>query len=123
MSRSPRTLTLTLLRLILRLYPARFRNRFADDVVVSVRGELDCASRDGVLARSGVLVACGLALGSAGAWYASSVARAFLFELDARDPRAFAVSLAVLAAAALLAAAVPARRAAGVDPMIALRAE
>ena len=88
MSRSPRTLTLTLLRLILRLYPSRFRNRFADDVVVSVRGELDRASRDGVLARSGVLVACGLALGSAGAWYASSVARAFLFELDARDPRA-----------------------------------
>jgi len=51
------------------------------------------------------------------------VARAFLFELDARDPRAFAASIAVLAAAALLATAIPARRAAGVDPMIALRAE
>jgi ABC-type antimicrobial peptide transport system permease subunit len=70
-----------------------------------------------------LLVAIGLALGSAGAWYASSVAAAFLFELDARDPRAFGASLAVLAAAALLATAVPARRAAAVDPMVALRAE
>ena len=76
-----------------------------------------------VLQSSGLLVALGLALGSAGAWYAGSVARAFLFELDARDPRAFAASIAVLAAAALLATAIPARRAAGVDPMIALRAE
>jgi len=51
------------------------------------------------------------------------VARAFLFELDARDPRAFALSIAVLGAAALLATAVPARRAAGVDPLVALRTE
>jgi predicted permease len=76
-----------------------------------------------VLRNSGLLVAIGLALGSAGAWYASGAARAFLFELDARDPRAFAVSIAVLALSALVATAVPARRAAGVDPMIALRAE
>jgi ABC-type antimicrobial peptide transport system permease subunit len=76
-----------------------------------------------VLRNSGWLVAIGLALGSVGAWSAGSVARAFLFELDAHDPRAFGVSIAVLAAAALLATAVPARRAAGVDPMVALRAE
>ena len=76
-----------------------------------------------VLRNSGVLVAIGLVLGSAGAWYAGSVARAFLFELDARDPRAFALSIAVLVAAALLATAIPARRAASVDPLVALRTE
>jgi putative ABC transport system permease protein len=76
-----------------------------------------------VLANSGALVAAGLAAGSAVAWYLSSVARSFLFQLDARDPRAFGAAVACLALAALIATIVPARRAAGVDPMIALRAE
>ena len=76
-----------------------------------------------VLGNSARLVAIGLVLGSGAAWYAGAVARAFLFELDARDPRAFALSIAVLGAAALLATAVPARRAAGVDPLVALRTE
>ena len=76
-----------------------------------------------VLANSGGLVAAGLVVGTACAWYVSSVARSFLFELDARDPRAFAAAVACLAVAALIATVVPARRAAGVDPMIALRAE
>jgi ABC-type antimicrobial peptide transport system permease subunit len=76
-----------------------------------------------VLLNSGLLVAGGLALGSAGAWYASGVARAFLFELDARDPRAFLTAIVCLTLAAFVASAVPARRAAGVDPMVALRAE
>ena len=76
-----------------------------------------------VLTSSGVLVATGLAVGSLGAWYLGRVAQTFLFQLDARDPRAFAGAVACLAAAALLATFVPARRAASVDPMIALRAE
>ena len=42
-----RAVTLALLRAILRLYPARFRDRFSADVVDSVRGELDRASRRG----------------------------------------------------------------------------
>jgi putative ABC transport system permease protein len=76
-----------------------------------------------VLANSGTLVVAGLAAGSGVAWYLSSVARSFLFQLDARDPRAFAAAVACLALAALIATIVPARRAASVDPMIALRAE
>jgi putative ABC transport system permease protein len=76
-----------------------------------------------VLANSALLVTAGLALGTAGAWYLSSVARAFLFQLDARDPRVFAGAILCLAVAALVATLVPARRAASVDPMIALRAE
>jgi ABC-type lipoprotein release transport system permease subunit len=46
-----------------------------------------------------------------------------LFRLESDDPRAFVVAIVVLALAALIASIVPARRAASVDPMEALRAE
>jgi ABC-type antimicrobial peptide transport system permease subunit len=76
-----------------------------------------------VLANAGGLVAAGLAIGGVGAWYLSAAAKTFLFQLDAQDPRAFLAAVLCLAAAALLATAIPARRAASVDPMVALRAE
>jgi putative ABC transport system permease protein len=76
-----------------------------------------------VLRNAGALVALGLVLGSAGAWALSATARTFLFGLDATDPRAFLAALAALAGAALVASVIPARRAASVDPMEALRAE
>ena len=46
-----------------------------------------------------------------------------LFGIQPRDPLAFAGALALLLIAAAAAAFVPLRRAARVDPMIALRAE
>jgi Cyclophilin type peptidyl-prolyl cis-trans isomerase/CLD len=49
--------------------------------------------------------------------------RRFLFRLDSNDPRAFVAAVATLSIAALVASAIPARRAASVDPMVALRAE
>ena len=76
-----------------------------------------------VLARASLLVVIGLALGGVGAWYLSETAKAFLFRMDVTDPRAFAAAIGALAFAALVASAIPARRAASVDPMIALRAE
>jgi ABC-type antimicrobial peptide transport system permease subunit len=76
-----------------------------------------------VLGTAGVLVAAGLAIGSAGAWYLTAAAKAYLFGLDATDPRAFAAALATLALSALLASLVPAIRAASVDPVRALKAE
>ncbi len=76
-----------------------------------------------VLRNAAMLVAAGLVLGAAGAWYLSEAARTFLFRLDSNDPRAFAAAVVVLAAAALVASVIPARRAAGVDPIEALRAE
>ena len=76
-----------------------------------------------VLAHAGRLVALGLIIGGAGAWYLTAAANAFLFGLDARDARAFFAALAALAAAAALASAIPARRAASVDPAEALRAD
>jgi hypothetical protein len=48
---------------------------------------------------------------------------AYLFGVEARDPWAFAAATLALAAAALAAAWIPGRRAASVDPLVALRAE
>ena len=48
---------------------------------------------------------------------------AMLFDVSPADPRTYVVVTAVLVAVALIAAYVPARRAASVDPMLALRAE
>jgi len=76
-----------------------------------------------VLKNASLLVGIGLLIGAAGAWYLSSAAERFLFRLEASDPRAFVVAIVVLALAALIASVIPARRAASVDPMVALRAE
>jgi ABC-type antimicrobial peptide transport system permease subunit len=76
-----------------------------------------------VLRRAGALIGIGLAIGTGVALYASRFAKAFLFQLEPNDPRVFAAALAVLALAGLVASAVPARRAAAVDPIVALRRE
>lgn len=76
-----------------------------------------------VLTRAGVLVAAGLVLGGAGAWYLSSTAQTFLFRMDTTDLRPFAAAIGTLVGAALLASAIPARRAASVNPIVALRSE
>jgi ABC-type antimicrobial peptide transport system permease subunit len=76
-----------------------------------------------VLGRASVLMGAGLLIGGVAAWYLSSAAQTFLFRMDVTDPRAFAAAIGVLAAAGLIASAIPARRAASVDPVIALRAE
>jgi ABC-type antimicrobial peptide transport system permease subunit len=76
-----------------------------------------------VLRRAGALLAAGLAIGAAGAWYLSAGVKSFLFEVQPNDLGIFAAALAVLASAGLLASALPARRAAAVDPIVALRSE
>jgi ABC-type antimicrobial peptide transport system permease subunit len=63
--------------------------------------------------------ACGLALASIGYLFV----RRFLYGVSPADIHVALLSLLVLAAVALLAAAVPARRAASLDPTQALRAE
>ena len=69
------------------------------------------------------LVVTGLAVGTAAAWLSSSALRTLLFEVRPTDPMTYvAVGFAFLMIA-LIACAMPARRAASVDPMIALRGE
>ncbi len=65
----------------------------------------------------------GLIVGGLSAWSLSNLAGQFLFGLDPRDARAYAVAILTLLAAALVATALPARRAASVSPMEALRNE
>jgi hypothetical protein len=74
-----------------------------------------------VFQRVGVLIAAGLALGLAGSLWAVRFVEALLFHLEARDPATFAGAAAVLLAVGALAAWVPARRAARLDPTTALR--
>jgi len=69
------------------------------------------------------LVSLGLAIGLGAGFYLSQSVKTFLFDVSPRDPTTFAIVPCVLAAVALLACYVPARRALRVDPLTALRAE
>jgi predicted permease len=69
------------------------------------------------------LVAVGVGLGLPLAWAASRWVRALLFGVSPADPLAAGGAVAVLVAAALAAAYLPARRAARTDPLVALRHE
>jgi putative ABC transport system permease protein len=78
----------------------------------------------GVMVRDAVWpVVFGLAAGLAGTYYATRVISSFLFETPPHDPTTLVVVVALLGLAASLAAWLPARRAALVDPVSALRAE
>jgi ABC-type antimicrobial peptide transport system permease subunit len=76
-----------------------------------------------ILADSLVLVATGLAIGLCAAMGAARAVRSLLFGIQPADPAAFVLTALVLAAAGLAAALLPARRAARLDPMRALRHE
>ncbi len=76
-----------------------------------------------VLGSGSRLIAAGLVLGLLGAALGTRVIQSLLFGVSAHDPLTFALVAVVLAAVALLATWLPARRATRVDPLIALRAE
>jgi putative ABC transport system permease protein len=70
-----------------------------------------------------LLVACGVAAGLALGLLLSQTMTKMLFDIQPTDPATYAVVSAVLAAVALVASYVPARRATRVDPIVALRSE
>ncbi|HET9262227.1 MAG TPA: ABC transporter permease [Vicinamibacterales bacterium] len=74
-----------------------------------------------VLRRVGVLIVVGLALGLAGSLWAAQFVGPLLFQVEARDPATFAGAAGALVAAGVLAAWLPARRAARLDPATVLR--
>jgi hypothetical protein len=69
------------------------------------------------------LAAAGLGVGLLAAWVLARLMRGLLFGVGAADPATLAAALLVLAAGAALAGYVPARRAARLSPVDALRAE
>jgi predicted permease len=76
-----------------------------------------------VLEQGMVLTTAGLVLGLLGALGLTRILRGLLFEVTPTDPLTFVGVGAVLAIAALSACYVPARRAARVEPTVALRCE
>jgi predicted permease len=93
---------------------------------VGIRMALGAERRDVVLLvlrNAGVLVGAGLTAGLACVWIMSRVMRSFLFGVSEHDPATvFGVS-ALMIVCGLVAALVPARRAASIEPMQALRTE
>ncbi len=76
-----------------------------------------------VMRESAVVTAAGLTLGVAGSLALTRFLEAMLFGVTPTDPVTFGSVTAALLGVSLLAAYVPARRAAGTDPMEALRQE
>ena len=69
------------------------------------------------------LTLAGLAIGLGGAFALTRVLSEFLHQVSVTDPATFALLSLLLAAVALLACSVPARRATKIDPLVALRRE
>jgi putative ABC transport system permease protein len=76
-----------------------------------------------ILGKAARLLAIGLALGAGLSLAAASAASAMLFGLKPRDPATLALATVLLAIVALAASYLPARRAAGLDPIASLREE
>ena len=77
----------------------------------------------GIFVQAAGTIGLGLAVGIGGALGATRVITSLLFQVKATDPATFAIVTIFLASVAVAACYLPARRAARVDPMIALRAE
>jgi predicted permease len=93
---------------------------------IGIRMALGAAGRDvlnGVLKRGLALTLAGVAVGLAGALALTRIMTSLLFDIKPTDPFTFACVSCVLIGAALLACFLPARRAAKIDPMQALRYE
>ena len=76
-----------------------------------------------VLGEVAILIVAGLALGLAVAVFSTRFLAGFLYRLEPNDPTTLVAACVVLAVSAVVAGLLPARRAANLDPMTALREE
>jgi putative ABC transport system permease protein len=93
---------------------------------IGIRVALGATARQVVLPVVGEglwLAVAGSALGMLGSFAASQLLRTFLYQVGPTDPLTYAAVAALLLGVALVATLIPSRRAARVDPIIALRSE
>jgi predicted permease len=76
-----------------------------------------------LLRKALVVISAGMVIGGAGSLALGRVLASFLFEVKPSDPATLAAVALLLAGSALAACYVPARRATGVDPLVAIRYE
>jgi ABC-type antimicrobial peptide transport system permease subunit len=77
----------------------------------------------GIMRETLTLAAAGIAIGIPASLAAGRLLTGFLYGMTPRDPVTLFAAAATLLAAATVAAALPARRAARVDPALALRSD
>ncbi|HEV2448778.1 MAG TPA: FtsX-like permease family protein, partial [Candidatus Sulfopaludibacter sp.] len=92
---------------------------------LGIRMALGASARDlegRIIGQTLALAAAGMLLGSVSSWAISRAFSTLLYGVTATDPVTFLVMLGVLTVVSALAGYLPARRAARIDPMLALRA-
>lgn len=93
---------------------------------IGVRMALGAKNRDvlGLIVRQGMgMVLGGMIVGLGGAIFMAKALANFLYGIEPNDPATFVSTFAALGTVALIACAIPAWRAANVDPVVALRNE
>jgi putative ABC transport system permease protein len=91
---------------------------------LGIRRALGAQSRailQAVLARTSAHVTVGLAIGLLVSWLLSTTVGTLLFDVRPHDPFVYVTVAAMLLAIGSMAAVIPARRATGIDPLVALR--
>jgi len=98
------------------------RRRMEIGIRMALGATRACVVRE-VLSRVAFVVGSGVVVGAGASLWASQFVTALLYGLKSRDPLTLVAGVVVLVAVGLLAGWLPARRAARLDPMVALRCE